>query len=409
MPLVSFTPYPADDGNDKPEDVRFAAAPTDARVLTCDLKGRLTGWDVSATSVRAVWRTDVGSGMHFGGDDTNDVAVGPGGKWLAAAAPGAVTFVDVATGRVGGVVHTSSQGAAYDLCWSPSGRTVMARGDDGRLLVLDVSDGREAHAVQLPSGSRTTRVIGTMRFGGGDAGGQLSCVDDGFALLGGRTLVDAATGAAVPAFQSPLPGGSVLAATGPGVTLLAGDGKLLATPLPDEAAREAAASGAGLALKPGMPVAVDVSLDGLGEADKAAVDAAVRKKLADDGFTIAPSADTTVVVRTEPGQPHEHYYGKTDGRFPMLMMPPGGGTSIIVPDKVTRVTIQQNGKTLWEQRRVCEPAPRVEMKDGQSMQDAVAASVTYDPTFLETVDIPAYVAEPAAGTDPTAARHRRNR
>ena len=306
VPLVSFTPYPDESGHGKPEDVRFAAALSDTRVLTCDLRGRLTAWDVAAGSVRAVWQADVGPDMHFGGDDTYDLAVSPGGKWVAAAARGMVTFVDVATGRVMGQIPTADKKGLFDLGWSPSGRTVMARGDGDTLVILDVAAGKVVRTVQVAEGNRVYHAFGDfVSFGGGGGGGRLSCPDDGFALLGGGLLVDATTGATVPAYDPPLAGGTVLAATGPGVTLLAGDGRLVATHVPTEAVRAEAASGADLALKPGMSVALDESLDGLSDADRQAIDAAVRKRLADNGFVLAASADTTVVVRTEPGQPHE--------------------------------------------------------------------------------------------------------
>jgi hypothetical protein len=402
-PLVSFTPYP-DNGIDKPEDVRFTAALSDSRILTCDLKGRLTAWDIAADSVRGVWRADVGPDMHFGGDDTNDAAVSPGGKWVAAAGHNGVSFVDAATGRVAGVIDTGTDGPLYDLCWSPSGRTVMARGKGGLLFVLDATAGRQVRAVPLPTGVQSVHAMGGVTIGGGD-GGQLACVDDGFALMGGHTLVDAATGAAVPSFQSPVPGSRALAATGAGVTLLATETRLTAAQLPTEQDKARVASGADLALKPGMSVVLDENLDGLSDADRSSVDRAIRKKLTDAGFQLATSADTTVVVRTEPGQQHEYYYAKSSGRFPMMLpMLMGGGTSIIVTEKVTRVTIQQKGQPIWEQRRVSQPAPRIEMKDGQSMEDAVKNSVTYDAKFLENVTIPPYIAKPASDATPPPRR-----
>ncbi len=380
VPLVSFTPYPGDgtrDGTrDKPEDVRFAAALSDTRVVTCDLKGRLVAWDVSAASVKGVWRADVGE-MHFGGDETRDVVVSPGGKWLAAAGKGGITFVEAATGRVLGVIDTAGTGTAYDLACSPTGRTVMARvGDGGVLASFDVATGKARRSVAV------------------SAVGALACPDDDFALFGGRTLVDANTGAAVPEYKPGTDGfGGVLAETGPGVTLLASGTTVSAAHVPGRAARDAATAAAAtaLALQPGTPVAVDVQVD-LSDADRAAVDAAVRRKLTDDGFVIVPSADTTVVCRTEAGQPHEHVYGRS--RFGMPVFAGTNGQSMILTDKVTRITIQQKGRTVWERKLVSGPASSFPLKDGQSIEDAAKATMQYSPRFLIGVSIPAYIAKP---------------
>jgi hypothetical protein len=384
-PLVSFKPYPDETGDGKGEDVRFAAALSDTRIVTCDLKGRLVAWDIRAGAATGVWRADVGE-MRFGGDDTDDVVLSPGGRWLAAAGKGRVTFVDATTGHVLGAVDAPTLGSLHALTCSPSGRTLLARAnDDGALVSIDLAAGKLGRLVALSPST----------------GGRLACPDDGFALLGGRVLVDARTGATVPRFQ-PSDVGSTLAVTGPGVTLLASNERVSAVHMPDPMTRAnvAATGDAALALRPGAEVSLDISLPGVSAADRDAVEAALRQKLVDDGFVIKDSADTVVVCLTEPGQQHEHVYAKASPGMAFTHMGRmgfgGSGESLFLTDKVTRLTILNEGRKIWERTRVCGPANTVMLREGESMEDAVKATIVYDPAFLMGVMIPPYIAKPAA-------------
>ena len=142
-----------------------------------------------------------------------------------------------------------------------------------------------------------------------------------------------------------------------------------------------------------MPVKVDIQLD-LGDQEKAEVDTAIRKKLTDDGFVISADADITVVCRTEPGEQHEHVYSKARFGRPFFAMPGGNGTSIILTDKVTRLTITQKGLVIWERKRNEGPANRFPLKDGESLEDGAKATIQYDPKFLINLTIPPYIAMP---------------
>jgi hypothetical protein len=392
-PVVSFEPY-GTGGGGNPGDVSFAAAVSDTRIVTCEGMGRLIGWDVAAGSVTGVWRTDVGGPMHYG----NDVVVSPGGHWLAAAGPGGVTFVDPVDGRVLGRVDTAaaSTDPVYDLACAPSGGTIMARGggpgQDQFLVTIDVAAGRVTGTVLLPLGDRWHPDVGA-----------LACVDDRFALLNGRTLVDATTGAAVPSYRPARSMFAPLAATGAGVTLIATDTRLSAQHVPNDAVRDAAVSGADLALRPGMTVALDLRLDGLTDDQKSTVESAVRKQLADDKFVLADQADATVVVRTEPGESHQRSYGRTSVGVPMFLSPGGSSTSMTLTDKVTRVTITQGGRTVWERKSVSTAPYSFPLKEGQSLEDGANAAIKYDPQFLISLTIPAYIAKPAP--PPDAAGH----
>jgi hypothetical protein len=377
-PLVSFTPYPPEDANGKGEDIRFAAALSESRIVTCDGRGRLVAWDIASNSVTGVWRVDVGR-MNFGGFGVN-VALSPGGRWLAAASETGLTFVEAATGHVLGVIPTSLRDPVYNLTCSPTGKTLVASGPDDSLVSFDATTGKQIRIVALPD-----KTFGPM-----------TCVDDGFALIGGK-LIDTNTGAVVR--HSHPPEGMNVTVNGPGVTLMANGSNLLAVHIPDAATRATAlaAEDAALALEPGMSVAVDIQLD-MSDKDRAAVDAAIRKKLTDDGFVVAPSADTVVVCRTEPGAQHEHFYTKTQAGMPVFMGM-GGGTSVIVADKVTRITIQQKGQTIWERLRTVGPAARFLLKDGQSLEDGAKETIHYDPQFLINIAIPPYIAKPQTDVD----------
>jgi WD40 repeat protein len=371
-PLVSFTPYPSEDGNGKPEDIRFATALDEKRIITCDLKGRIIAWDIAANSVEGEWRVDVGQ-MHFDGDCRN-VAISPTGKWLAAASKTGITFVDCDTGNILGAIANSSDQPIFDLACSPSGKTLIARHGDGAAVSYDIASGKELRTVELPENA-----------------GPLTCVDDGFILANAQRLIAANTGAVIAEYR-PMADARI-AVTGPGITFLASSTRVVAVHIPSEhiRAKVLASADSGLALHPGMSVAVDIQLD-MSDTDKAAVDAAIRKKLTDDEFVIAASADTVVICRTELGEQHEHVYAKSP--FGMPVLAGGNGTSMILTDKVTRITIQQKGQTIWERTRVCGPANSFRLKDGQSLEDGARETITYDPGFLENIVIPPYVAMP---------------
>jgi hypothetical protein len=374
-PLVSFKPYPGDDNEGKGSDVVFAAALSETTIVTADEAGQMVAWTIGPNRARGLWRADVGRlGSTVWGPS---VVLSPGGKWLAAAGREGVAFVDPANGHVLGLIRSDGP-PLTDLSCSPTGKTLVARSGQDALVSFDVAAGQQLRTV-----ATSTPVMGS-----------IVCPDDGFALVAGRTLIDVNTGAVVPHFQGPLTGAGQVAA-GPGVTLVATSAKLVAVRLPDAATRKAAAaaSEAALALKPGMEVAVDVQVE-MSDADKAAVDAAIRKKLAADGFKVVPTADTVVLCRTEPGQQHEHHYGKTTAGMPMFL-PPGSGESITLTDKVTRITIQQSGQTIWERKRTSGPAGSFPLKEGQSLQDGAAATIQYDPRFLINIEIPPYIAKPA--------------
>ena len=369
-PFVSFTPYPPENADEKGEDVRYAAALSNTRIVTCDAKGRLIAWDIKPNAVVGVWEADLGR-IRYGGFGSA-VVLSPGGKWFAGAGENGLAFVDSADGKTLGMIPCSQH--VDCLACSPTGSTLLATGE-GSLTSFDVATGQATRTVALPD-----KMIG-----------QMTCPADGFALFGGDRLVDATTGTVVTSFKPPLQG-MTLAETGPGVTLVATVDRMVAARIPDAATlKSTAGSSAALALKPGMSVAVDINVD-MSAADKAAVDAAIRKKLVADGFVIDPSADTKVICRTEPGAAHEHYFAKT--QFGMPVMIGTGGTSVIINDKVTRCTIEQSGKTIWERKRSSGPAGSFKLNDGQSLEDGARATVTYDPQFLIGLQIPAYIAKP---------------
>ncbi len=397
-PVVTFAPYPSSDHDGKGTNVEYAAALSDTKVVTCDGAGELIAWAVGPGSAKGVWRADVGRiGANAWG---TDIVVSPGGKWLAVASHDGLTFVDPATGHVLGIIPADDGSAGLtDLACSPTGKTLVGRAGMDNLVSFDVATGQRLRTVALPA----------------KTWGTLACPDDGFALVGAGVLIDVNTGGVVPHFKSPLPGAS-LAATGAGVTLLASASRLAAVHLVDAATRKAAAAAAedALALKPGMPVQLDLQLD-LSDADQADVEAALRKRLKADGFEIAATAPTVIVCRTEAGPQHEYHYAKSQAGFP-VMFTPGGGESMILTDKITRLTIQQAGQTIWERKRDSGPAPSFPIKDGESLEDGAKATIKYDPQFLIDAAIPAYIAKgggpaetPTTPGQPTIPRHRRVR
>lgn len=371
-PFVSFTPYaPNDSGERKPRDVVFAAALSNTRIITSDSEGRVVAWDIHPHSVTGIWSTNIGSlgGSPFGAP----LALSPGGKWLVGLTQTGVTFIDSTTGTVLGAIKTSDT-ILHQISCSPNGATVVVlTGDD--LTSFDVATGQQNHTVALPDG---------ITFG------EMTCPADGYALLRGNRLIDTRTGAFVQQYKPKFFGG-MKAVTGPGVTLLATDEKFAEVHIPDTAVRKAVSkkSGREMLLKPDMHIALDINVD-MSQADRQDIDTALRQKLTADGFTIDPSAKTKVICRTGPGAQHEHYFAKVSG--PFYFAPPGSGTSMILTDKITSIAIVQNGNTIWKKQRENGPIAGKPIQKGQTLQQAVEATIKYDPGFLKTVQIPPYIA-----------------
>jgi hypothetical protein len=377
-PLVSFTPCP-DSNNGKGEDIRFAAALSEKRIITCCDKGLIDAWDIGANSAVQAWHAGLG---RLDGD----IAISPGGKFLAVPGKAGIWFLDTATGRSVGFIHTSAARLS-NLTFSPTGKSLVANGGDGTLISFDLTSGKEI------------RTVATNSFG------SMTCPDDGFVMLNGMTLVDTNTGGTVSSFESP---GAQVAVTGPGVTVMATDSRVWTARLVTTAMRMTAeaAEDASLLLKPGMEVSLDIHLE-MSDDDKPKVEAAIRQKLTDDGFTIVPSADTVVICRTELGEQHEHAYAKS--QFHMPVFAGSGGQSMILTDKVTRITITQKGKTIWEKKRVSGPAGSFPLKEGQSLEDGAKETIKYDPGFLENVVIPPYIAKTDSPTDTIQQQQRHGR
>jgi hypothetical protein len=380
--LVSFEPYRGRDKHDR--DVEWAALVDNDRALTCSSKGELVLWKVGpagaagttgatgSTGVTGVWRLQV--------EGPGRVALSPGRKHVACATAAGLAVVDVATGDTLGLVDAARSPTALD--YTPDGRHVVGVG--GPILSSwDLEKGTFGGDVGLPPAVPARSVA--------SAGG-------GFVLVGGQHLFDLARRAVVWRYDGAAGGADAVAAHAGRCWAVVPDGPrrvLASAVLPHDGARKAAEAlgptgDAGLALKPGTSVTLEVAIDGTDEQRKAATDA-ITAQLRENRITVAAGQPVKVVARTEDGKTIEQTWQSFGG--PGRFGPGRETQTTSVTEKITRVYVEVDGKIAWENRTVSVPS-FVQRKEGQSIGEAVGAANKFNLAFLQSVRVPAYVPKP---------------
>jgi hypothetical protein len=345
------------------------AAFIDADHVACVMfPSKLTVWNVAEG--KALYSVEIAVG--------SSPAISPGGKQLAAAVSDGVVVLDALTGAtLGRLAAAGSPGGT--LSFRPDGAQLAALSSQ-RLVVWDLAKGEIyrdiALAAPIPSGS-------------------VDWLFGGHLLAGGGTLIDLERRLVLWKYsRGASSGGERFGELGGWFWHILSDRAskqraLLATVIPhDDALRMAASIDPEqvLAVRPGATFSLDLRVQGTPD-DQQLVQQALAARLAAAGMTAGSGGALVLQATTETGQTKEVSY-RTFGR---LDRTPEKAT---VTEQISRLRILENGRTLWESSVTSLPPMHLQMKEGQSLQDALAPYQKPNLTFFSLVNIPAYLARP---------------
>jgi hypothetical protein len=241
----------------------------------------------------------------------------------------------------------------------------------------------------LPEFTRGVGVRGTLP----GWGTSTEFLPAGYLLVGRRYLVAASQRMVVWDYRFPLsgPGEAFAGVTYYVAPLRDGTGGvgLFSTKLPHDAASKAIAANPTriedlLVLRPGTNVGLDVSTDAPGDL-RQKITEHLTKQLQGMGVNVGGGGGTVrVVARSETGETKPityHIFGR-------------GQQTVNVTGKIHKLTVEENGKVVWEAvNRI--PAPfMIAAKQGQPIEEAVRAEMERTYTWFTTVKIPADVVRP---------------
>ena len=343
-------------------DVRSGMFIDDQHVLLTGNSGKMGLFNI--TTARAVYSATV----H--GDSRP--ALSPGGKYLALGTNALVVIIDPKTGKALAELPADKVGGAA-LSFSPSGKRLAAI-RSGNVSVWDVGTGNLVTEFTLKI-----------------AGSRLEMLNDDYGMMDGAYLVSLAhriplwhyTDASASAVT---PGGRFLFVTKDdkrGLNVLA------STELPHPGALALAKKlvpEALLLMKPGSSVSVQVNIQGT-EEERQKILNNIKKQLADRQIQVADAQQPVqIIASTSTGKSEERQY-RAIGVF-------GGTEKVTVTEQKSRLAIEHNGKVAWEANTSVMPGFFLNIKQGQTIAQAVADAQKPNLSFLWSTQLPATLTLP---------------
>ncbi|MDB5354889.1 MAG: hypothetical protein JWN24_1342 [Phycisphaerales bacterium] len=367
---ASFVPFDNRQPNNR--DITWARFVDADHVLAMNGEGFISLWEWR--KAKAIWSAQAEARMK--------PVLSGNGKYVAAEIKGhEILIAEALTGRTVG--RLSIDGTwGLRLAFKPDGTQLAATGQD-LLFVWDLTTGKKLHDLS-PSG-----VVGQ----------SVAWVGEGFILLDGRSLVWLDKKMVAWTYENTVhPGGENLCASFAGrywyAAAPAGRGgkpALVSVTLPHEAARKAAMAinlDQEMIIKPGSTVSLDVAV--AGEVQQKVTDS-LTARLQQMGMTVAANAPVKLIARSEPGDTVEMQYHTFGAGF-------GGNQKMNVATTKLRLALETaGGKILWERRTATSPPPMLMMKQGQTIDQAVAEAMKPSSAFFEMTRIPDYVPKTSGG------------
>jgi hypothetical protein len=137
-----------------------------------------------------------------------------------------------------------------------------------------------------------------------------------------------------------------------------------------------------LAVRPGARIALKLNVQGTA-AEQEMVRTALTKKLEELGMAVAADSPVVLTASTTTGASRKISYsafGKS-----------GSSESVNVTPQISRLAIESNGRTLWESSGVNDVPFLLSLKQGQSIQDAVAPYQKPDLSYFSRAKIPQHI------------------
>ncbi len=346
-------------------DINDAWLLDNSSVLTVNSKGKLVLWSIATG--KAIYRAQINS--------SSKPAISGGGKQLALETEKSVVIVEPLSGNVlGSFPLGDKSGLSYSF--SPSGKQLAGCGWQN-IYAWDLTSGEMFRQFTLNAGS-----------------GEFNMVADGYALIGRNILLDFER--RIPLWHYQATGRSISAVAPSGMLWYSIKGGRdeptpltpLKVPTPDALALAKTLKADDLLLlKPGVHVALSINLD-VQQADGEAI----RKSLADQlkaaQLVLDDQAPIRIVASNEPGKTTEMNYRPIGAR---AFDPP---QKVSVTPMITRLQVEVDGKKAWESASVLGAGFFLTLKEGQTIEQAVAEAAKVNVGFLKNAKVPVYLTKP---------------
>ena len=359
---------PHDDMKGGERDIHWGTGVADDRGLSLGSKGKLVLWNLETGAPE--WFLETGR--------NHTPAVSPNRKYLAYAGQSAVGVLEIATGKVLALLPDSGKNLSV-LAFSPDGKYLAGAGGN-TIFVWNSATG------ELYREITDKPVLGQH---------PLAWASPKTLLIGGHLLVDVESRITMWEYS----GAEVVDVLG-GLCwfYLTGSGPeaLVAATIPHPAAEQALAQAASdpkfLVLRPGDPVAVDVS--GVPEAVRAKMQAALQSKLTNAGFKLAATAPVVAKATVLAGKNYDVIYTQSG-----MLFFASEGTKYVSHDNTLTLSFWENGKATWQTSTTKSGAPRhLERRQDQTVAQALTEASTPTADMLNWIAVPKYV--PRTGNRP---------
>ena len=378
-PKLRLSFAPAAGATKSKSDVVGLELPVDERLLTVTSDGWLTAWALRGRTVRGLWEVP---GVRVYRKQAV-WALSPGGRHVAVVTEGGyVLLLDAETGETAAALPDPAP-TAQGVVFSSDGRWVLAWGED-QYAAWDLNDRVSVAGVGVAPVAENP---------------EPPMVTPGGAVLWGERAFDALTGTTLaqviwPGAEQAGPAGGLLATVEDGTPA-----RLWLWPATGRDAPPAATADAQpmRILGAGTAVAIDVENLAATDDERAAVHASWSRLLTERGAVIDDDAAVRLVAVTLRTPITRIYDNPHHSDFEPRKQ------ELTVDALRTRVVVSVDGYGAWQVETYSEP-PRLLQRDrGQSVEEAVRASVPEDGPlkFVRKLDLPQSVAVPGGAGTPT--------
>lgn len=370
---LSFKPYASAQGGGW-KDVSWAKFIGASHIGTLGGDNRFTLWETK--TLKPIYAASLWAG--------SEPALSGTGKYIAVITKDGAYVLESISGNV--VAKLAGQPGYFPkLSFRPDGKQLACASND-RLTVWDMTTGQIASEVYYPQPMPAEEVIWpadgsvVLRFGQ-----QLRLIDLNKKIV----LWTYQAGEATQIY-----GGRLWSVVNPND----GGGKVLVhVQVPDAKAKEMQTSLSSqdlMALKPGTSVGVFINV-ALGEPERVKIYNHILAQLKEAGIGIDQNSPVSIEAATEQGKTETvNYRSFGSPRF----FGPGGETANVT-QTISRITIREKGKVLWEAKQIAGAPHMINQKEGQSLQQAINATTAPNVTYFLSLSMPKQLARhPEGGT-----------
>lgn len=358
---------PTDFHNVPPSTAQFIDAD---HVFTMSFPNKLVMFDLH--EARAVYKMEVSS--------IGPPVVSPGRKYLAVSTRTGVVMLDALTGKSVAKLP-GDPGWVSSMSFHPSGRWFAALSSQ-RLVVWDLESGQIYRDIYFSTPVSTS---------------EIDWVGDGYMLLGSEKLVDLERRIVLWSYRCDAKWSTSRSygtiAGGFWYALTSDDRKergLFQVVIPHEDALRTAAGlnpEEMLALRPGSQVTLQMAAQG-SPADQQKATQDLTDQLQRIGMTVVGNSKLILHATTETGKTEQVTYSSFGAT------PGAGGTTASVTSHISRLRLYEDGKVIWEASGVTGAPPVLHLKQGESIQQALAPYQVPNLRFFSDVKLPEYIARP---------------